>query len=71
MQQRTEVISVESIIKVEPEQFENTVFVQKTTKKNRNLVKCENISETDLAYIKVEESDYLNDVPIVKLEPQR
>lgn len=70
MQQDTEVMHVEFLIKVEPEQFENTVFTEQTTGKNRNLVNNEYIAETEAVYIKVEESDRLNDVPIVKLEPQ-
>lgn len=69
MQQDTEVMHVECVIKVEREQFENTVFIQKT-KKPKNIAENKNIAETEAVYIKVEESDSLNDVPIVKLEPQ-
>lgn len=69
MQQDTEVIQFECVIKVEPEQFENTEFLQQTSEQNINSVKNEYIAETEAVYIKVEEADALNDVPIVKLEP--
>lgn len=70
MQQDSEVMHVEFMIKIEPEEFESTVSVEQPTEQNRNLVNNENVAETEAIYIKVEEADRLNDVPIVKLEPQ-
>lgn len=68
MQQDNEVERVEFIIKVEPEKFESAVVVQQTAEQKRNS--SEILAETEAVYIKVEESVPLNDISVVKLEPQ-